>query len=361
MRATLTRRFPTYLRDELDALYEEAFLNKDFALEFLKARKFTFKGMDDPKDPELSWYVKKEGDEPPYELMVQDVEIVVDQAPPSSTRVSGVEAVRLAEYREKREKLVADKIQTAVNDFKEKADSCEQQDDKGRKTGYFPCTRTVETHMDEDGRKITATVKIEDATKSPFSDKLKADLEDVFGDADKTIEFFNEGISKSEGDRLKAISKNGCVKLREVTDARSALEVYDCALFCAEKVGDKVNEIGEVDDTEVEDSSPPPPIAKSALEAHVPGSLLAFGDDKTATVYALALTPYALQHPESQVRALVKPTRTEPWSLYAPTLLEIAGAEKKEDRPEDDDLGARWRRARSATKKRRGCSRRRWR
>ena len=48
--------------------------------------------------------------------------------------------------------------------------------------------------MDEDGRKITATVKIEDATKSPFSDKLKADLEDVFGDADKTIEFFNEGI-----------------------------------------------------------------------------------------------------------------------------------------------------------------------
>ena len=25
------------------------------------------------------------------------------------------------------------------------------------------------------------------------SDKLKADLEDVFGDADKTIEFFNEG------------------------------------------------------------------------------------------------------------------------------------------------------------------------
>ena len=108
--------------------------------------------------------------------------------------------------------------------------------------------------MDEDGRKITATVKIEDATKSPFSDKLKADLEDVFGDADKTIEFFNEGISKSEGDRLKAISKNGCVKLREVTDARSALEVYDCALFCAEKVGDKVNEIGEVDDTEVEDA-----------------------------------------------------------------------------------------------------------
>ena len=150
-----------------------------------------------------------------------------------------------------------------------------------------------------------------------------------------------KGFTKSEGDRLKAISKNGCVKLRrEVTDARSALEVYDCALFCAEKVGDKVNEIGEVDDTEVEDSSPPPPIAKSALEAHVPGSLLAFGDDKTATVYALALTPYALQHPESQctVRALVKPTRTEPWSLYAPTLLEIAGVETKEDRPEDDDL-----------------------
>ena len=116
---------PNLPADELDALYEEAFLNKDFALEFLKARKFTFKGMDDPKDPELSWYVKKEGDEPPYELMVQDVEIVVDQAPPSSTRVSGVEAVRLAEYREKREKLVADKIQTAVNDFKEKADSCE--------------------------------------------------------------------------------------------------------------------------------------------------------------------------------------------------------------------------------------------
>ena len=130
------------------------------------------------------------------------------------------------------------------------------------------------------------------------------------------------------------------MKLREVTDARSALEVYDCALFCAEKVGDKVNEIGNVDDTEVEDSPPPPPIAKSALEAHVPGSLLAFGDDKTATVYALALTPYALQHPESQctVRALVKPTRTEPWSLYAPTLLEIAGVETKEDRPEEDDL-----------------------
>ena len=77
--------------------------------------------------------------------MVQDVEIVVDQAPPSSTRVSGVEAVRLAEYREKREKLVADKIQTAVNDFK-KADSCEQQDDKGRKTGYFPCTDSGDAH-----------------------------------------------------------------------------------------------------------------------------------------------------------------------------------------------------------------------
>ena len=31
---------PNLPADELDALYEEAFLNKDFALEFLKARKF---------------------------------------------------------------------------------------------------------------------------------------------------------------------------------------------------------------------------------------------------------------------------------------------------------------------------------
>ena len=114
--------------------------------------------------------------------------------------------------------------------------------------------------------------------------------------------------------------------MKEVTDATRPSRYTTAPLLL--KVGDKVNEIGEVDDTEVEDSSPPP-IAKSALESHVPGSLLAFGDDKTATVRARAHSVRAAA-PRVAVHGarVVKPTRTEPWSLYAPTS-EIAGAETK--------------------------------
>ena len=95
-----------------------------------------------------------------------------------------------AEYREKREKLVADKIQTLADDFKEKADICEQQDEK-EEDGYFPCTRTVETHMDEDGRKITATVKIERNRNSRTNSRRTWRM---VRHADKTIDFFNKGI-----------------------------------------------------------------------------------------------------------------------------------------------------------------------